>query len=161
MTLTRSARVGILAGLAIAFASAGTGLLFEMRGAEPGRRLQDLLILTGAGPLELLDLILAPTRASITAFPDVFLWIFFFVYWAAVGGGVGWLLGQRQAARRTAAVLVIAGLLLWHSVAKEKFERDLEAALEGAITTLATQLAPVLGAVGEQYLKEHAKKPAS
>ena len=71
--------------------------------------------------------------------PEALAFIFHFVYWAAVGGTLGWLGGRRGGAHRVAALVLVLGLAASHWAAGVKLGREIEAAIR----------AVVMGLVGE------------
>jgi len=159
MKLQRSTIAGMLIGAGIALVIGGVCLYFEMTNQEgPPGPVSHLIIFLGAGSIETLDFILTPLRVDALRLPKLPLWIFLFFYWTVVGGVIGWLMGCPSVIRRASTLLLVVALTMWHWQAKQKFERDVEGAIQEAVTSLAIQWAPIFRAVGQQYLKEHPKE---
>lgn len=53
--------------------------------------------------------------------------VFCFIYWAVVGGVVGWLIGAGKRETKLAAVVMLAGLLVTHWVAYLKLMAEINA----------------------------------
>ena len=61
--------------------------------------------------------------------PQVVQNIPFFIYWALVGGVFGWLLGQKKAPFKIAALVFVFGLVILHYLANVKMSREIGGAL--------------------------------
>ncbi len=61
--------------------------------------------------------------------PQVVQNISFFIYWALVGGVFGWLLGQKKAPFKIAALVLLVGLVILHHLANVKMSHEIGGAL--------------------------------
>ena len=135
---------GILWGVGVALVTCAVAWLAEVGQGGTARLFQSLALFLAAGSVEALDLLTAPLHLHALQSPEPLLWIFLFAYWMVLGGVLGWLAVKPSARRRAAAIVLVVGLAAWQGYAKQKLERDAEAAFRQGLEHAAANLAPIL-----------------
>lgn len=125
MIFSRSTLIGAVVGLCLAAAV----MLLAWFNQDGSEALQAIINFFASLPALLL--VVAPFDV-----PESLQIILFFIYWALVGGIIGWLAGKDHAIHRIAIVVVIVVLILSHWAAKAKLERDIEAAIRAFVGAL-------------------------
>lgn len=61
--------------------------------------------------------------------PQAFQNILFFVYWALVGGAIGWFLSSKKSGFKMLAIIFVVAVIIVHRIVQINLEQELEAAL--------------------------------